>query len=634
MKFRFISAAFVVSTVLVSFAAPAQADPSDPTGQWYLSANHFALSVNISSPSPGVYKGTMTNDRDGSEVLDNISWDKATRVLVFRRVGTGFWQWYSGKIVEGIFVGRFSHSASSREIPAQLTDYSWHATGWNSTYLDASIVPRVWEILINKTDRARLRIDRGSNGLIGRLKVYSTVSGGAAGEQLEYDLDAITWDGTRLSFAQHLGAKTAPTYRGTISGRDISGTISPGEGTFSGTRAEVLTYGTAAKSAAARARWADRTRRQLYHLMMAGNPEPLSRHVTVLNAKIAPTPSVSPPPDRDDNPAAWPQNYTKTELRFDYTLPNPYGGAPIARSSHAYLTVPNSPPPAGGRYPALLAVNGHDGSAWKMMNPDDPYFWYGDSFARRGFVVLAVDISHRPLEDRAKLYDGYPNGDDPDHGNGAHPAVKAEGFDSDWEEDGDRSWDTMRAVDYLITLPNVDQKRIIISGISLGGEVTAITGGLDPRFAMSIPVGYSPDEGVMRYQGNHECWEWLHADIRDYVDISDYFALTAPRPLLIEAGRADPCFSMRKPPYSSDKQVARRNIAAYGAEAARFNLYLHYDQHHYHVGDINPTSATERGVLVPDKLAPAEPWSQSWQTEGSMHTLQPTLFDAIKSLLP
>jgi hypothetical protein len=460
------------------------------------------------------------------------------------------------------------------------------------------------------------------------LKVYSTVAGGAAGEGVEYDLEAITWDGRSLAFTQHLDLTTSRTFQGAVSGRQISGTYSPGAGIFSGTRAEVLTYGLAPKTAAAQNVWSARTRRQLEHLMMQGNPQPLSRNVTVLNANVAPTLSTTLPPNRDDDPATWPQHYTMVELQFDYTLPNPYGGAAMARSSHAYLATPTTPPPAGGKYPALLAVNGHGGSAWKMMNPDDGYFWYGDSFARRGFVVLAVDISHRPLADRANLYGDTVNGDDSAHGNGSHPAIKAEGFDSDWEENGERSWDVMRALDYLRALPNVDANRVVISGISLGGEVTAITGGLEPRFAMSIPAGYSPDEGVLLYHG-HPCWRWRHADVREYANISDFFALTAPRPLLIETGKVDFIFSDRHPPFSADKQVVRRTLAAYDADAAQVNLYLHYDQHHYHVGDINPTSPTEQGVQVPDQLAPTLSSDLTWQTDASTHELVPTLFDAI-----
>jgi dienelactone hydrolase len=153
----------------------------------------------------------------------------------------------------------------------------------------------------------------------------------------------------------------------------------------------------------------------------------------------------------------------------------------------------------------LLAVNGHGGSGWAMMNPDDASFWYGEAFARRGYVVLALDISHRPLADRANLYADYLNGDDPAHGNGTHPAIAAAGMDSDWEEPGERSWDTMRALDYLLSRADVDPGRIILSGLSLGGEVTADTAGLDPRLSMSIPAGYSPDQSVMLYNGSHPC---------------------------------------------------------------------------------------------------------------------------------
>src|SRR5206468_1965888 len=125
-------------------------------------------------------------------------------------------------------------------------------------------------------------------------------------------------------------------------------------------------------------------------------------------------------------------------------------GPPLKRRVHAYLAVPTTRPPKGGKFPAVLAVNGHDGSAWKMLNPGDEYYWYGDAFARRGFVVMAVDISHRD------------SGDDPGHGNGPHPAIKASGFDSDWEQDGERAWDAMRALDQLLARHDVDPRRVLV----------------------------------------------------------------------------------------------------------------------------------------------------------------------------
>src|SRR5262249_38715917 len=158
----------------------------------------------------------------------------------------------------------------------------------------------------------------------------STVKGRAGGEEPEYDLEVTHWDGSKLQFTRR-DPRWTQVYTGVVKGRTVSGTFThsgtPGTSPWTGSRAEVLTYGLAGKAAADRAAWQERTRRQLDHLMMGGNPAPLSRKVHVVRANLPPTPSNRLPPDRDDNPAHWPQKYKRTELRFDYTLPNPYGGA-------------------------------------------------------------------------------------------------------------------------------------------------------------------------------------------------------------------------------------------------------------------------------------------------------------------
>ena len=65
------------------------------------------------------------------------------------------------------------------------------------------------------------------------------------------------------------------------------------------------------------------------------------------------------------------------------------------------------------------------------------------------------------------------------------------------------------------------------------------------------------------------------------------------------------------------------------ADEDAFNLYLHYDQHRYHVGDINPTSSTPKGVLAPVLPLDAEPGDLTWQTTVSTSVIQPTLYDWI-----
>jgi dienelactone hydrolase len=625
-------------------------DSGGPVGTWYLDADGSRLTAAIRKEAGG-YRGTLLNESGAEEQLDQIHWDASTRRLEFRRHGKGFWQWYRGTVVEGVLVGRSTPARQSPERSLRFRAYSLHVTGWNSDDLDHAIVPRVYDLLIHGEFRATLRIDRASPGsrqFIGRLKVYATVSGGANGEEAEDDLEVEQWDGTHLKFIRHL--PSAPqAYVGVAKGRTISGTYTTagktGEFPWQGSRSEVLSYGLAAKLGAERSAWQERTRLQLAHLMMADDPSPLSREALVLRANLPPLAASRVPAIRDDDIHRWKADYRLREIQFNYTLPNPYGASPLMRKSHAHLAVPNSKPPGQRRFPAVLALNGHGGSAWKLMNPDDELYWYGDSFARHGYVVLAVDISHRPVSDRGGLYQDVPSGDDPAHGNGPHPAIRAPGFDSDWEEDGERVWDVMRGLDYLLSLSEVDPKRILVVGLSMGGEVATLVGALDPRAALTVSAGFSPDLGVIRYHGNHPCWRWLHADIREYVSTSDLQALIAPRPLVVEAGAKDTTFSSFQPPFASDKQVERRTRAAYGPDVASFLHYLHDDGHRFRVGgpDALASGVPKAEVVFPAKDAgplqhsvrspvlfePESPWSLRWQTDSQTRIAAPTVFDWI-----
>ena len=622
------------------FARP-NPDASGPAGTWYIDANDTRATIVIVSSADGrAFAGTLTDASGDTGSLDNVSWDASTRHIEFRaRLGaTTFWG--RGTIAEGVLVGRYSQSDQSAEKPAHLENYKFHVTGWNSTYLDRGIAPRVYDLLLGGDAHATLRIDvseDAASGFTGRFKIYATEKNGALGEEVEYDVPITKWDGTTLSFVRTEPLATQ-TFTGTATGATISGTYTDTSraGTFAwtGARAQVFGYGfSMGKTEADRAAWQARARRQLYLLMMGGNPKPLTQKVTVLAADLPPIASTHMSADRDDDPAKWPQNYKMTELQFDSTLPNPYGNAPIERRAHGYLAVPTTPPPAGGKYPVVIAVNGHQGSAWRMMDPDS--VWYGDAFARRGFVVLALDISHRPLEDRQAPYMTKPlyadrlDGDDPAHGNGTHPAIKSAGFDSDWEEDGERVWDAMRALDYVLALPNMDRTRVIVVGHSMGGEEAALIGALDPRITMTIAASFSPDFGVLYYHGNHPCWEWMNANIREYVDASDIFALAAPRPLIVETGFSDPTYSRFPEPFASDLEVMRRVRVAYGGEIGNVIHYMHYDQHRFHVGDVNPTQPTEWGIRVPESIAPSAPNSIDWQVDPNRVATRATLFDAV-----
>jgi dienelactone hydrolase len=638
--------------VLIVYSTSNSQTLDNLAGDWHVNANGSRLTLSIARQGTKHVAYVSADGDECSQRTDNVTWDAETGQLEFRRPLGGVAQWYKVTIADGVMVGRFAN-VSKDDKPA-LPAYKYHLTGWSHDYFNQGVVPVVFDILANQRSRGRLRIDRSPEGrLIGRLKFYALDN--SVWEYPEEEITVTHWDGDNIAFT-----RGTQSYTGTVEGRDISGVFTSGGAVapWRGARAEVLTYGIAPKTLEERAAWQERTRRHLYRLMMAGNPAPLSVTVEVIRDNLPPITSTQYP-TRDDDPDAHPQNYRLAELRLTYTLPNWLGSAPVTRVSHAYLAKPTSPPPGGlARYPLVIGVNGHVGSAYQVMTPG-AQCWYGDAFARRGYMVLAVDIGHRPAIDLVQFgstsdlssYLGYPGSaiaDDPANGNDYHPSIKptkpanytdAEwAYYTDWEEDGERVWDVMRAIDYAVSRPDVDPQRIAVTGLSMGGEIASYVGALDPRVAMSIPAGYSPDLNVFKYLGEHRCWNWAFADIREYIDHSDLFALTAPRPLIVETGARDIGFSifpqaqsllpsvpLGSAPFAGDKQVMRRARAAYGA-GPLFH-YLHPLAHEYQTG------VAGGGLRYATVIEPQAIGDLLWQTNDDTATDGRTLFDYVAYFL-
>ena len=598
-------------------------DSSSPVGTWSLRANGARLELTISQ-SAGIFSGTIKDEGGSPQTVSNISWDANTRWLEFRRDGSGFFQWYRMSLASGVVAGRFSHATAASK-PA-LTSFSWHVTGWSPTYLDTATSPRTWQVTLNASYQGVLRIDKDSGGTLrGRLKVYENTAAAGLQEELEYDLSALSFNGTNLSFTRSDSGMTQ-VFTGTVSGRFISGTFTHNGGApipWSGTRAEVLGFGLGSRLSQ-RATWQDHTRARIVNLTEGMRANTTIPSVTVVEEPCVGCPFTGGafPPERDDNPNAWPANYTLKRLHFSVQPGNRFDPAhlPPVREFYGYLATPTTAAPPGG-YRVVVAVNGHGGSAEQLLTKSNVAFWHGESAARRNLAVLALDIGHRPEWGNA--------------GPIVHNPIVGQGYsDSDWEEEGERAFSVRRAVDYLATVPGLRMDRLFIQGLSMGGEVTTLVGGLDPRFAMVMPAGYSPDMHVMDFYGNHPCYLWKYADIHEYLDISDYEALTAPRLLVVETGVADATFSPLSTPFSADKQVTRRARAAYGPDAAKLVHYLHYDAHAFHIGDFNPTNPSRpQGVTVPSTIEPTSAGDLTWQTSSSTVQRSPTLYHLMNETL-
>lgn len=623
------------------YVAPSSSHPSRPgdagdvsavVGRWFVNRGQARLALDIRLQSERLTGTQTVEGSTGSPLpLEQVTWDRNLGQLRFRVYEDGEWLAHSVHVVEGTMIGRYSADATG---PAQRTEVrSGHLMGWHRETFDRELVPRVFDIVVDDGRLARLRIDRDAidpSMFTGEFKLKATVSRGSDGELPAQPIFVRRWDGEQLVFDMPdvPNGTVRQRFAARINGRNVSGTMSEGTASpvkFAGHRANVLAYGLSVKTVEERSDWQERVRRILYRLMMAGNPLPLATQVTVTERPLFPVTSVDPL--RDDNLGNWPQNYRLSDVVFQHTLPNPYGEKPLTRQGHGFLAVPEAAPPPEG-YGLVLALNGHGGSAQHQMQSDGT-LWYGDSFARRGYMVLAIDVSHRPPHESGGIYWDPVDGDSPETGNHAHPAIAAPGYDSDWADDGERVWDAMRGIDFLLAQPGANPNRIVVAGLSLGGEVAAMVGALDPRVTTAIPASAPPDFSMVLLHGNHPCWKWAHGDTTEFVEMSDFFSLNAPRRLVVESGKLDWTYSSYAFPYALDKESAWRGRVAYGDQAASFVHYIHSSDHQFRVGDSSMDNPYPMYIQVPQQVAPPGTRRRSvdWEVDGSTVSLNQTLFD-------
>src|SRR5882672_8232028 len=83
--------------------------PPEVVGEWALVANGFRLTARF---TPG--SASLVNEAGQTEKLDRIAWNGGSKLLLFRRVGAGFWQHYRVQVeaARSRLQGVFSHEAS------------------------------------------------------------------------------------------------------------------------------------------------------------------------------------------------------------------------------------------------------------------------------------------------------------------------------------------------------------------------------------------------------------------------------------------------------------------------------------------------------------------------------------------
>lgn len=207
----------------------------------------------------------------------------------------------------------------------------------------------------------------------------------------------------------------------------------------------------------------------------------------------------------------------------------------IFESRPDYLVTGNLYLPTGRKLslPAVVGVCGHslNGKA------AEAYQAFAQNLARLGYVCFIIDPVGQGerfqflTEDRKSRLGG---GVAEHIQMGNHQALIGE-FLGTWF-----TWDGIRALDYLLTRPEIDPQHIGVTGNSGGGTQTTWLCGLEPRFTMAAPACF-----VTTFRRNAE--NELPADTEQCpprvlalgLDHSDFLAAMAPKPLIILAQEKD-----------------------------------------------------------------------------------------------
>jgi dienelactone hydrolase len=144
----------------------------------------------------------------------------------------------------------------------------------------------------------------------------------------------------------------------------------------------------------------------------------------------------------------------------------------------ALVYVPDAP---AGRKPAVLVACGHapDGKSFKN------YQELAGQLARRGYVVLCWDPVGQG--ERSQFWDASRARSRYNLVCGEHAVLGNLACLAGTSLNRYEVWDGMRALDYLLTRPDVDGARVAVTGTSGGGQQAAYLGALDERIGVVAP---------------------------------------------------------------------------------------------------------------------------------------------------
>jgi cephalosporin-C deacetylase-like acetyl esterase len=202
----------------------------------------------------------------------------------------------------------------------------------------------------------------------------------------------------------------------------------------------------------------------------------------------------------------------------------------IFESRPGFYVTANLYLPKGGKapYPAILFPLGHERGAkahqaWQRCLA---------GLARRGFVALAWDPIGQG--ERIQMYDEDWHDSKVQASTVEHTIIGMQCLLTGSHVAQYTIWDGIRALDYLLSRPEVDAKRVGCTGNSGGGTHTAYLSGLDDRIQVAAPSCYITSwKRMLESIGPQDAEQVFPLWLKDGLDYPDYLYAFAGKPFLM-----------------------------------------------------------------------------------------------------
>jgi Acetyl xylan esterase (AXE1) len=250
------------------------------------------------------------------------------------------------------------------------------------------------------------------------------------------------------------------------------------------------------------------------------------------------------------------------------------------------------PKNVSGKIPSVLCPHGH----WTYGRLENQQLNSGParaaSFARQGYIAFSYDMV------------GYNDSAAISHRFAAGHRENVVDRESLWSVNllGLQLWNSIRSIDFLLTLPEVDPERVACTGESGGGTQTFLLTAVDDRVKLSAPVNMVS----FLMQGGSVCEN--APNLRIDTNNVEIASLAAPRPMMMVSATGDWTKNMMASEYPAVGRIYKLFDAEDKLTAIQIDAAHNYNQpsreavygwfSHWFLGKAETTPVKERGNAV------------------------------------